>query len=197
MPCAAHTRTIVSLVAALAVATITLAGCGAAPKPSASMVETGHPDDATLAAPTPPSPAEIARLNELASMLDRVEEMTRRGRTEAERLGEPKSDPEWVRSEGGAFAEAWVVWDEHWRDDVWRIRQQLGDAPGDSASVGLRFAYDHADRALRQLKAVPQSGEGRWNVPVRREWELGFTGVEKQIRDGRFWIDRARRGLGV
>lgn len=141
------------------------------------------------------SEADRARLERVGSVLDRLDEAIARGTRECERLGE--QEPGMADDRGGALARAWGDWSEGWKVEMEHLRDALPEAPAADAPASVRFVHAAADRALRELEAIPNDGRGRWRVPYRQEWERRFRNAAKQVRDARFWTDRAGRGLGV
>lgn len=141
------------------------------------------------------SEADRARLERLASVLDRIDEAIARGARDCERLGEQEPGMDEVRGE--ALARSWGEWKEGWKTEVGHIRSSLPERPAADATASLRFVFDAADASLRQLESLPHRGAGRWNVPYRQDWERAFSGAARKVRDARFWTDRAKQGLGV
>jgi hypothetical protein len=139
--------------------------------------------------------SDRAALDGLRATLDRIEQAIERGARDCERLGEAESD--WDQGRGEAFAQSWRDWGEGWTSELENLRGWMPAAPGPGASPGLRFVHEAAASALRQLESVPNLGRGRWNAPYRQDWERAFQGAAKQVRDARFWIERAEKGLGV
>lgn len=135
--------------------------------------------------------ADRATIAGLVTAFERIEQAIERGERDAERLGEPRTGAE--MSEQQALEDSWNAWDESWRGELESIRGWLPAAPADEAPATVRFAHSGAARALDELGGV--RGAGR--APYRQEWTRRFQNARKQVRDARFWIERAERGLGV
>jgi hypothetical protein len=143
------------------------------------------------------SAADREALAGLRASLDRIEAAMQRGERDVDGLGEPDSEPSWADARGEAFAAAWKDWADGWRSDMESLRGDLPPAPAPESAAGVRFAHGAAVNAIEELAAIPSDGRGRWQTPLRHDWERRFQNAAKKVRDARFWIDRAERGLGV
>lgn len=141
------------------------------------------------------SAADRDRLARLTAVLDQIDEVIARGKSDCERLGQEEPGMSDVRGE--ALGQRWGDWRAGWPGEIQRLRATLPERPAADAPVALRFVYDGADRAIRELESLSRAGGGRWSVTDRYEWERIFTGAAKQVRDARFWTDRAAKGQGV
>ncbi len=137
------------------------------------------------------SARDRATLDRLRSTLERIDDAIARGTRDCERLGEPETGMDETRGE--ALAQAWRNWGDGWKTELENIRSWMPEAPAPDAPAGVRFVFDSVDDALTQLEAIPGSGRGRWNALDRQDWERRFQGAAKEVRDARFWIDRAEK----
>jgi hypothetical protein len=140
-------------------------------------------------------PADRAALERLKTALAHVERAIERGQRDVERLGEP--DASWTDAQGEPFAAAWQTWAGDWGREIESLRGDLPPQPAAEAPVGYRFAFTSASDAIDELASVPRDTRGRWRTPLRYDWEHRFQSATKRVRDARFYLDRAERGLGV
>lgn len=142
--------------------------------------------------------ADQATLTKLLGVLDEVENTVVRGERDCERLGEPGPDAySWDAERGRAFATTWSDWGASWARELESLRGRLPAEPPAESPATLRFVHSAATRALDELAGIPQDHSDPWRTPLRVNWTRRFENARKQVRDARFWSDRARKGLGV
>jgi hypothetical protein len=140
----------------------------------------------------PLSASDLATVEKLRAVLDRIDYTIERGEREADRLGEPEpsgtTDP--------AVASAWHDWSTDWGAEMERIRDLLPPEPEASASFGVRYGRDGAARAIQELSAAPGSVRSGGRAPYRDEWTRHFQNARRDASAARDWIAKAEQGRG-
>jgi hypothetical protein len=138
----------------------------------------------------PLSAGDRQTVEELRTVLDRIDDAIERGQREAGDLGEPEpsgTTEDWV-------ARKWRDWSTDWSAEMERLRGRMPEPPGPGASLQARFAWDEAGRAIRELSAVPGQVPGGGRAPYRVEWTRRFENARRNARSARSSIERAEQG---
>jgi hypothetical protein len=138
----------------------------------------------------PMSAADRATVEALRPALDKLEYAIERGERDCDRLGEPEpsgSTDEHIKS-------SWRDWSASWRDELERIRSWLPAEPEVTAALGVRFAKNRVDEALKELAAVPGSVTSGGRAPYRVEWTRRFQNARRNVKSARDIIAEVERG---
>jgi hypothetical protein len=136
---------------------------------------------------TAPRNDELRR--EYARILEKLEDLTARGKRDVERLGEPEEiTTTYARGNYQYLVEDWADWADNWRYKLESIKDDMPDKPEASEDIAARLAHQNLERAIAELHTVPM-GRGAWKTPFRNQWEPRFRRADKQLNEARRQIE--------
>jgi len=131
----------------------------------------------------PPPPPDPRTRGAVADATRDLERLMARGLRDAERLGEPRYDPDRPGTVGDHQIRAWYEWGERWRQELRAATAPLhGLRPEPHAArEPLLFeAKRSVEEAAELLRRVPD-GAGMWPTPFRTAWEARFRAAAASL----------------
>jgi hypothetical protein len=133
--------------------------------------------------------ASAADVHDVGEVVDRLNDLIRKGRRQVEDLGEPVYALELVDREGEAQIAHWQAWSRQWNEKLTDLARRLPPAPGLDDDGHYLLAYQGVAQAIADLRRVP-SGVGAWPTPFRYQWERCFELAEQQLDAARQHLDQ-------
>jgi hypothetical protein len=138
----------------------------------------------------PPRPrASAGDVHDVGKVVDRLSDLIRKGRRQAEDLGEPIYALEMIDRAGEVQIAHWQAWSRQWDEKLTDLARQLPPAPGLDDNGHYLLAYQNVAQAIADLRRVP-SGAGAWPTPFRYQWERCFELAEQQLTAARQHLDQ-------
>jgi hypothetical protein len=133
--------------------------------------------------------ASAADVHDVGEVVDRLNDLVRKGRRQVEELGEPVYALEMVDREGEAQIAHWQAWSREWSEKLTDLARRLPPAPGLDDDGHYLLAYQDVAQAIAALRRVP-NGAGAWPTPFRYQWERCFELAEQQLGAARQHLDQ-------
>ncbi|MBW2315308.1 MAG: hypothetical protein JRH10_14045 [Deltaproteobacteria bacterium] len=160
-------------------------------RPAAWLRTAGADLDRIQEPPPPlPDPRADAVLTEAEAELRRL---LLRGQREAERLGEPRYDPDRPAASDRAQIAAWHRFGERWRrqlGDAMAPVERLAPRPHPSREPLRAEALRSLEEAREMLRRIPD-GAGMWPTPFRPAWEARFRAASSALARTREQLTQA------